>query len=1516
MIQFRKQNYSIRKYAIGTSSVLLGFTIFLSHASTALADENTTPTAPNNAVSTESSEPQSDTDQEAPEPKNTNLQPELNDTNHAPQDSETREEAHVQDNTSDVQPPSTENQAIEPSSQPANDNELTSPQNPEKTTDATDDQTTNQDETISTTKDTTRSSDTSEINQNTPNTDETIANQSNLNDKPVTNEAIPKTLENQNSTSQPDNSTLNAPELDSNHDRPTEPESTPPANSTNGQFYNATNTRQAQDAPTTERALSDKASTEQAQPTDDTLSSDKMDVTIDKLFPAVKKYTLKNGKTVEGQVVDDRSIILNSVQVTPKVSYQKLNQNTAQYIMDVQDTEHNIDATLTFELSVIDNTIDLKMTDLVNHNTDPNQIIKNFAFTNQSLVSVNSSQKDANLKLTKMSTNTMVSGDSSYDINQDFDANFQDYGMYGFVSNSEFSAGLWSNAQIGLGGNMDFLRVQVATQKVGDKISVGLGSTPWFIQPTPEHESAAKQGLLPHIKIAIAEDENNDGAINWQDGAIRYRDIMNNPYGYEEVPELVGYRIAMNFGSQAQNPFLKTLDGVKKFYLNTDGLGQSILLKGYGSEGHDSGHLDYANIGKRMGGAEDFNALLEKGADYGARFGIHINASETYPESKVFNPDLLLKNEDGSYSYGWNWLDQGFNINADYDLTHGRKERFEALKKIVGDRLDFVYVDVWGNGQSGNNTAWPSHQLAKELNDLGWRVGVEWGHGMEYDSTFQHWAADLTYGGYENKGINSEVARFIRNHQKDSWVGNYPSYSGAADFPLLGGYDMKDFEGWQGRNNYSDYIKNIFETNIPTKFLQHYLVMRIEHGDPVEMTANGKTIQWTPEMFIELQNKSGDTVTVERLSNDYQNDIDNYRSRIIRLNDRVVLNGDNYLIPWNWDADGKPLTGDKEKLYHWNKKGGTTTWTLPDTWKTNQVVLYQLTETGRKLVDKIPVVNGQVTLQNISAETPYVLYQSEQPEQKVSWSEGMHIHDSGFNSQKLDHWNIQGDASKVSIVKSVSSNEMLKFDNVTKDTAVTQQLTNLEPGKTYALYVGIDNRSDAKAHAIVSSNGKIPASNQTGQSIAKNYVKADAHNTSRNSETFKNGDSYFQNMYVFFTAPESGNVSLTLARDAGEGATYFDDVRIVNTDSNLLKDGKFHQDFENVPQGLFPFVVSEAEGVEDNRIHLSELNAPYTQRGWNNKLVSDVIDGKWSLKVNGQTGKNKMLIQTIPQNFYFEPGRKYKISFDYESGSDDTYAFATGNGDISKNRDFKLTPLKNTIDPGAPQRVTFEVTGAENGLTWIGIYSTDKSSDPRGEKDQNRINFEGTKDFILDNLTIEVVPETNEEPAPNSLIDQPNEETPLTDTSQGNDTLATAVPNDSSDVNNGSSTDVSNNLSESNQTPSIDTIHEGNTHTTVNDTVISGNQHQDEMAHPNMSNHNVISLGAQEGLADTLMTQNISKQNAQSSTHAEQIHSKTQEENQLPETGQTAHTSRTGLLAMITGALMSLFAFRHRRHKQ
>ena len=46
-----------------------------------------------------------------------------------------------------------------------------------------------------------------------------------------------------------------------------------------------------------------------------------------------------------------------------------------------------------------------------------------------------------------------------------------------------------------------------------------------------------------------------------------------------------------------------------------------------------------------------------------------------------------------------------------------------------------------------------------------------------------------------------------------------------------------------------------------------------------------------------------------------------------------------------------------------------------------------------------------------------------------------------------------------------------------------------------------------------------------------------------------------------------------------------------------------NQDFENSVQGLYPFVVGGIEGVEDNRTHLSELHAPYTQAGWDVKKM-------------------------------------------------------------------------------------------------------------------------------------------------------------------------------------------------------------------------------------------------------------------------------------------------------------------------
>lgn len=1101
------------------------------------------------------------------------------------------------------------------------------------------------------------------------------------------------------------------------------------------------------------------------------LSTDYMDVHVAKNFPSVVRYEMKKGdlkgKTFYGQTSEINTIRINGTDIKLSKDDVKatFKDNKATYELTVKSGD-TIDAVLTAELVAKDDTVSFEITKVKN-NLDETKIvdkrhvyaIQSIEIPNHSLISVNSTQENANLKGALMSSNTTISGDEYHEITANTELS-QDY-MYAFISNSEMSAGLWSNSEnegsakaVGVSGGSHNTRVMATTEEKDGYVSLGLGSTKWYWH-REEQDSKGTWHLVdetdtPQAKVTIAGNVNGDEEIDWQDGAVAFRDIMHNPYKSEEVPELVAYRIAMNFGGQAQNPFLTTLDNVKRVSMHTDGLGQSVLLKGYGNEGHDSGHPDYADIGERIGGAEDMNTLMTKGAEYGAKFGIHVNAGEMYPEAKAFSEDLVRRDANGNLRYGWNWIDQGIGIDSVYDLGMGlREKRFDELEEKVGQNLDFVYVDIWGNKTGGSDDSWQTRKLSKEINDNGWRMATEWGSANEYDSTFQHWATDLTYGGYKLKGENSEVMRFLRNHQKDSWVGDYPSYGGAAMAPLLGGYNMKDFEGWQGRNDYDAYIKNLYTHDLTTKFIQHYEITDWEDSENsfTKNDPDGKAYTWTPEMKITLKD-GDDTLLLERGSDNP--DEAAYRDRTMTLNGKViatgaVARGDNgeggtekYLLPWIWDSEtGDEVDAKDEKLYHWNTKGGSSEWELPDSWSgLKDVKVYKLTDLGKTDEKTVKVVDGKITLE-ADAETPYVVCKGDEANLEITWSEGMHIVDAGFNSGNFDAWKQDGEG-KAEIAKSQYSNPMMKLSG---KVSMTQELTDLEAGKQYAVLVGVDNRSDAKASMTVKAGDKVLATNYTTRSIAKNYVKAYTHS---NSSATVDGSSYFQNMYVFFTAPESGKVTLTLSKAAGEGDTYFDDVRIVENDSKNITTNekgevvKFEQDFEKSVQGLYPFVVAGIEGVEDNRIHLSELHAPYTQAGWDVKKMDDVLDGKWSVKINGLTQRSTLAYQTIPQNFRFEPGVTYKVSFDYQAGTDGIYAAAVGIGEYNGN--VQLEELPMAMGKDADGHYTTQITGDSTGQTWFGIYSTDKAADLQGTSG-SAANFGGYQELVLDNLVIERVDE-------------------------------------------------------------------------------------------------------------------------------------------------------------------------------
>ncbi len=1115
----------------------------------------------------------------------------------------------------------------------------------------------------------------------------------------------------------------------------------------------------------------------------DWIQKDSLKAAVSRTFPQVYQYKVTaDGRETEfmGQEEALSVIKINGVEITPDMGNVQINADHALYPMTLQSEDGTINLNMTVKISVKENDLTWEVTE-IQKNTGCVKINK-IEVPDLNLVTILDVHDNAKFAGATISGDVNSTGDEEMTFGDDFAPDYSSGFAYGFLTANGITAGVWSNSEAA--GDQRITRNNGAD-------SMSLTSSVWYYEYgdlaldadyNSENYKYTPVSELPSTKVCFAGDENKDGKVDWQDGAIAYRDIMNNPLGWENTKDLVNYRISMNFSSQATNPYLKVADNIKKVYLATDGLPQAVMMKGYGSEGHDSANSEYGNIGERLGGVEELKQLNTIAHQYNTQTGIHINAQEAYPEAQSFSDELI----NGPGSKGWGWLDQSLTINRPYDLGSGlRYKRLLQLydqlndtslyankwpgvvgegenetvadaatiaqtvaekKKTTDTNLDFMYLDVW------YGDSWETRKIAQQFNSLGWRFSTEFGNEGEYDSTWQHWATEGHYGGAAMKGVNSDIIRFIRNHQKDSFVLNYPSYGGAANNPLLGGYDLNGFEGWGSNNNFDSYMTTTFLTNLPTKFLQHYKVYRWENYASSEeipkgnwsKTENNRLVTGTAacshEKEIVLKSDDGkDTVVVTRneeqleAGEEQTNQTLNYVERTITLNGKKVLDDATYLLPWT-DAET-----NKEKLYHYNYDGGTTEWELLPGWANlANVVVYKLTDMGRTEKQTVAVTGGKISL-TAEADTPYVVLKGEEkPKRVTTWSNYAHVTDTGFNSyagtgdgSALNKAVWSGDVTDegVKVVRMVTGNKYLSMGSETKELAVSTNITGLTAGTDYVAAVYVDNQSEAKAWIEV-NGGMKDVSNYTLKSLENNWVRCDAHNKAGLA------GSKMQVMLVSFT-PVSNKATLTFRREKGAGVTYFDDIRIVKkTLDNFQSDGSFKQDFESVVQGLYPFVMGSAQGVDDQVTHLSERHDPYTQSGWGNVVLDDVIEGKWSLKHHGNN--QGLIYRTIPQNLHFEPGVTYKVSFDYQAGHEDMYFIVVGDGENSNYVWQSPSYLSKTAASAAGGKSTtehyeFTVTGSDSGQTWFGLYSK-KFTEQKGVE----YSF-GQRDFILDNLVVKSV---------------------------------------------------------------------------------------------------------------------------------------------------------------------------------
>ena len=796
------------------------------------------------------------------------------------------------------------------------------------------------------------------------------------------------------------------------------------------------------------------------------------------------------------------------------------------------------------------------------------------------------------------------------------------YGML-YDTASGVSASVENNAE---NGNQKY----ILTQKVTGSPYLSLSSAAWAWEYydgfLPEEDE------IPYISVVIGGDENDDGAITWQDAGIAYRDIMRLPYGYENTKNEWMF-IAMNMSSQASQPFLRVLDEAKALSYLTDGFGMKIMNKGYQAAGHDDSHGDYDFVGLQQGGADEFNTLIDVGLEYGIKNGVHANATEFALDGF----DTVLENmrdivTGGSLAKNWNWFDQAYLVDKNTDVRTGAlKQRIREFDDDLPN-LDFVYLDVYQAGSRYKAT-----QLVKYFNDVGITMGTEALQDLNQMITFVHWNTDMYYA---TGGTQSEVMKFVSHGVGDL---------AAPDKAILGSL-MPGVADWRNTNRFSDGVDVFYRNNLPTKYLQHFELLS---WTPSEKAVFSDNVVSTVDGNYTTITKDGKTIAVIDTST-----VLAYAD--INKQTPQSPKSAEIFIPWS------PETEDK--IYCYTDSGSFGAWEVPNSWRdVTTAYLYELTTTGRTLVDTVTVTDGQVTL-DLEKGVPYILTKAEEAVahrydvdgsvltengktvylptlEEHPYGEGTLFEDPGFYTGSLEAWTVTGEGA--SVVEDQYEQAMLYLAPEFAG-SVGQTLT-VEPGKTYSLSVWVNSAGDRPV-TLTAAAGDVTETT-TVDTTADHVVMM---------KPSKFTGMTYTRLKVDITIPAGvTEVTVALSTVAGTNQIWADDFRSwewtdLTDDPNPGPSAErenyyYYEDFEHLDENWGPFV--------SNVNNQPFVNLAYYDFG-GDQIKTYVVDpsetNRTSLKgqQNGSFGTvggdGGVIMRTEPATLNFETGYEYTVEFDYQ----------------------------------------------------------------------------------------------------------------------------------------------------------------------------------------------------------------------------------------------------------------------------
>lgn len=840
-----------------------------------------------------------------------------------------------------------------------------------------------------------------------------------------------------------------------------------------------------------------------------TISSSSLSVQVDDAFPRVIQYTdIASGAVMYGQEDTLSQIKINGTLYTPTVTSTRASDKIT-YTLTVS----SINVTITMEFKVVGNTLEMNVTNI---NDSGSTKVYKLEFPDYNLVSVRNTQSGAAMA---------------------YNENFVDNDTFSTVS-----AKAVDSSPLIVGHSI------INTNSLAASIETSMTSQNSYIQ-TIDKGTYKRTGLwayeffyrgpddavteLPWAKVIVVGDQNSDGAVDWQDGAIAYRSIMDPLPG---TVNLAQKNIFCNIfcGYWGRNPWTweAALDFAKRQALATDKFPQIIQAK-TSHEGID-GWPSYGDASDVLGGNTQLNWFINEGANWNIYVGTHTNSHEAYPDSPFWSGTPLTD----ALGEAWNMVDrEAKHIDQTQYWANGTLSSRYDIHQAAFPNMKFQYLDVeLGNG---TDARWQAYKSIKKFKQHGWQLFTEFPMGSipgdPYKGTkYISWAHNYLMNG------NSNIRRFIMNNVTMLGAGDI-SYQN-----VLGkGYaDNYGYLGWLGSiGTVNSVINEFWRHMLADTYLKNFKILKI-YNDP--------------------NNNSYLTALFE---NGVKSVYDGSFRKIYRDNILYAsLNDSSQEIFLPWEA------ATEDKIYTYSSIGGQKTWTLPNSWNgLTTLKLYKLTQTnGREFANDVTVTNNQVTI-NYTAGQGYILTKTAGSSGSIVWGDGSIIKDFEFNSGGFAYWN-RSSTSDVSIVTGDNNGLQISGNN---ENYASQTITGLTSGKSYAITACANISGGKKAVLGVKDYG--------GQEVTDSID----HNVSFTADRLDN----WPKLKVNFTVPP-GHTSATVylkGMSSTGGYVQFDDIRFLEEANPYGGAHYFFDGFEDT-HWAGPFV----HATNDVIATLSKTNAPYT----------------------------------------------------------------------------------------------------------------------------------------------------------------------------------------------------------------------------------------------------------------------------------------------------------------------------------